>query len=155
MTQASADTIRRPQLVAPAGSLAALRMALQHGADAIYLGLRDATNARNFGGLNFSEEDIRTGVAEAHARGAEVLFAINTFAQMGQVERWNHAVDAAAALGADAVIMTDVGLIAYAAARHPSLRIHLSVLLCEIDSDVSEQASLVKWPAISYPPQHE
>ncbi|RZT39553.1 ubiquinone anaerobic biosynthesis protein UbiU [Cupriavidus agavae] len=119
--------IRRPQLVAPAGSLAALRMALQHGADAVYLGLRDATNARNFGGLNFSEDDIRKGVAEAHARGAEVLFAINTFAQMGQVERWHHAVDAAAGLGADAVIMADAGLIAYAARRHPSLRIHLSV----------------------------
>lgn len=127
MTSTSANPVRRPQLVAPAGSLAALRMALQHGADAVYLGLRDATNARNFGGLNFSEDDIRTGVAEAHARGAEVLFAINTFAQMGQVERWHHAVDAAAALGADAVIMADAGLIAYAARRHPSLRIHLSV----------------------------
>ena len=122
-----AAPVRRPQLVAPAGSLAALRMALQHGADAVYLGLRDATNARNFGGLNFSEDDIRTGVAEAHARGAEVLFAINTFAQMGHVEQWHHAVDAAAALGADAVIMADPGLIAYAAKRHPSLRIHLSV----------------------------
>jgi putative protease len=127
MNPPSAAPVRRPQLVAPAGSLAALRMALQHGADAVYLGLRDATNARNFGGLNFSEDDIRTGVAEAHARGAEVLFAINTFAQMGHVERWHHAVDAAAALGADAVIMADAGLIAYAAKRHPSLRIHLSV----------------------------
>jgi collagenase-like PrtC family protease len=46
---------------------------------------------------------------------------------MGHVEQWHHAVDAAAALGADAVIMADPGLIAYAAKRHPSLRIHLSV----------------------------
>ncbi len=91
------------------------------------LGLRDATNARNFGGLNFSEDDIRTGVAEARARGAEVLFAINTFAQMGQVDRWHRAVDAAAALGADAVIMADPGLMAYAADKHPDLRLHLSV----------------------------
>ncbi|SOZ61754.1 putative protease [Cupriavidus taiwanensis] len=118
---------RRPQLVAPAGSLAALRMALQHGADAVYLGLRDATNARNFGGLNFTEADIRTGVAEAHARGAEVLFAINTFAQMGAVAQWHRAVDAAADLGADAVIMADAGLMGYACARHPDLRLHLSV----------------------------
>jgi len=126
-TEPSRRQPRRPQLVAPAGSLAALRMALQHGADAIYLGLRDATNARNFGGLNFSEDDIRTGVAEARARGAEVLFAINTFAQMGQVDRWHRAVDAAAALGADAVIMADPGLMAYAADKHPDLRLHLSV----------------------------
>ncbi|SPS01031.1 ubiquinone anaerobic biosynthesis protein UbiU [Cupriavidus taiwanensis] len=124
---AAACAPRRPQLVAPAGSLAALRMALQHGADAVYLGLRDATNARNFGGLNFTEADIRTGVAEAHARGAEVLFAINTFAQMGAVAQWHRAVDAAAELGADAVIMADAGLMDYACARHPDLRLHLSV----------------------------
>ncbi|SOY93149.1 putative protease [Cupriavidus taiwanensis] len=124
---AAACAPRRPQLVAPAGSLAALRVALQHGADAVYLGLRDATNARNFGGLNFTEADIRTGVAEAHARGAEVLFAINTFAQMGAVAQWHRAVDAAADLGADAVIMADAGLMGYACARHPDLRLHLSV----------------------------
>ena len=76
-------------------------MALQHGADAVYLGLRDATNARNFGGLNFTEADIRTGVAEAHARGAEVLFAINTFAQMGAVAQWQRAVVGGFALRID------------------------------------------------------
>ncbi len=65
MTTSSSVRTRQPQLVAPAGSLTALRAALEHGADAVYLGLRDATNARNFGGLNFTEADIRTGVAEA------------------------------------------------------------------------------------------
>ncbi len=127
MTTSSSVRARAPQLVAPAGSLAALRAALEHGADAVYLGLRDATNARNFGGLNFTEADIRAGVAEAHARHAEVLFAINTFPQMGEVARWHRAVDAAADLGADAVIMADAGLMAYASQRHPQLRLHLSV----------------------------
>ncbi|MDF3888019.1 MULTISPECIES: ubiquinone anaerobic biosynthesis protein UbiU [Cupriavidus] len=127
MTSNTSGATRRPQLVAPAGSLAALRVALKQGADAVYLGLRDATNARNFGGLNFTEADIQAGVAEAHAQGAEVLFAINTFAQMGAVACWHRAVDAAAELGADAVIMADPGLMAYARERHPQLRLHLSV----------------------------
>ncbi|HET6827857.1 MAG TPA: hypothetical protein VFH35_04210, partial [Ramlibacter sp.] len=45
-----------------------------HGA----LGLRDATNARNFAGLNFDETAIATGVRYAHERGSKVLMAINT-----------------------------------------------------------------------------
>ncbi len=56
-----------------------------------------------------------------------MLFAINTFPQMGEVAKWHRAVDAAADLGADAVIMADAGLMAYASERHPQLRLHLSV----------------------------
>ena len=43
------------ELVCPAGSLPAWKAAVAHGADCVYLGFRDATNARNFAGLNFSE----------------------------------------------------------------------------------------------------
>ena len=70
----------RPDLVCPAGSLRALQMAVDAGADAVYLGLKDATNARNFAGLNFDDAQVRDGVAYAHARGAKVLMALNTFA---------------------------------------------------------------------------
>jgi putative protease len=115
------------ELIAPAGSLAALKAALKSGADAVYLGLKNATNARNFAGLNFSEADIRTGVALAHQQGKKVLFAINTFPQAGRSAEWRAAVDAAARLGADAVILADPGLMAYARDRHPDLRLHLSV----------------------------
>ncbi|WP_028355508.1 ubiquinone anaerobic biosynthesis protein UbiU [Bordetella petrii] len=114
-------------LVAPAGSLAALKAALNAGADAVYLGLKNATNARNFAGLNFTENDIRAGVDQAHAMGRQVLFAINTFPQAGHSQEWRAAVDAAYALQADAVIMADPGLLAYARDRYPELRLHLSV----------------------------
>lgn len=115
------------ELVAPAGSLAALKAALKSGADAVYLGLKNATNARNFAGLNFSEADIRTGVELAHQHNKKVLFAINTFPQPGRSAEWRAAVDAAARLGADAVILADPGLMAYARDRYPELRLHLSV----------------------------
>ena len=48
-----------PELVCPAGSLPALKNAIDGGADCVYLGLRDATNARNFAGLNFDEKAIQ------------------------------------------------------------------------------------------------
>ena len=115
------------ELVAPAGSLAALKSAIEAGADTVYLGLKNATNARNFAGLNFTENDIRAGVELAHARGRQVLFAINTFVQAGRGEEWRAAVDAAHSLGADAVIMADAGLLGYASDRYPDLRLHLSV----------------------------
>jgi collagenase-like PrtC family protease len=114
-------------LVAPAGSLVALKAAIDKGANAVYLGLRNATNARNFGGLNFGENDIRLGVDYAHAKGREVLFAINTYPQARAVQEWRSAIDTAVTMGADAVILADPGLMAYARNRHPDLRLHLSV----------------------------
>ena len=49
-------------LVCPAGSLPALKAALQQGADAIYVGFRDDTNARHFAGLNLDERQLDTGL---------------------------------------------------------------------------------------------
>ena len=47
------------ELVCPAGSLPALKTAIDHGADTVYLGFKDATNARNFTGLNFDPPRLR------------------------------------------------------------------------------------------------
>ncbi|HET7525257.1 MAG TPA: U32 family peptidase, partial [Burkholderiaceae bacterium] len=63
MTAQSVAT--KPALVCPAGSLRALQSAVNAGADAVYLGLRDATNARNFAGLNFDDAQAREGVRYA------------------------------------------------------------------------------------------
>lgn len=115
------------ELVCPAGSLPALRQAVDHGADCVYLGLRDATNARNFAGLNFDEASIAAGIRYAHERGCKVLMAINTYPQAQAPDTWRNAIDKAAALGVDAVILADPGLMRYAAAAHPKLRLHLSV----------------------------
>ena len=51
------------ELVCPAGSLPALKQAVDHGADCVYLGFRDATNARNFVGLNFDEKNLQEGIS--------------------------------------------------------------------------------------------
>jgi putative protease len=115
------------ELVCPAGTPAALRTAVDAGADAVYVGFRDETNARNFPGLNFSRPELEAGILYAHERGAKVLVAINTYPRAGDEGPWHRAVADAAALGADAVILADIGLCAHAAEHHPDLRRHLSV----------------------------
>lgn len=117
----------RPELVCPAGTPAALRSAVDAGADCVYVGFRDETNARNFPGLNFTRRELGEGIAYAHQHGGKVLVAVNTFPRAGRPELWHQAVDACAELGADAVILADIGLIEYAARTHPELRLHLSV----------------------------
>lgn len=52
------------ELVCPAGSPAMLRAAVEAGADSVYCGLRDETNARNFPGLNFSPEELSSGLCQ-------------------------------------------------------------------------------------------
>jgi len=117
----------RPELVCPAGTPASLRAAVDAGADAVYCGFQDATNARNFPGLNFTRVEMEQGIAYAHDRGAKVLLAVNTFPPAGETARWKEAVDDGARFGADAVIVADMGVADYAARRHPKLRLHLSV----------------------------
>ena len=118
---------REIELICPAGTPAALRAAVDAGADCVYVGFDNETNARNFPGLNFNLQALHEGVRYAHANGAKVLVAINTFPKAGQVSLWHKAVDDSAEAGADAVIVADMGLCDYAARTHPSLRLHLSV----------------------------
>ena len=116
-----------PELVCPAGSLPALKAAVDNGADTVYFGYKNDTTARNFAGLNFDQKAMVEGIGYAHSRGKHVLMAVNTFPQPGREADWHRAVDGAADLGVDAVILADIGLLDYASKRHPDLRLHLSV----------------------------
>jgi putative protease len=120
-------TAARLELVCPAGNPAALRAAVDAGADVVYAGFADETNARNFPGLNFSHDEMADGVACAHDRGCGVFVAVNTYARAGNPGPWRRAIDDAAALDAEAVILADIGLLDYAQRSHPRLRRHLSV----------------------------
>ena len=102
----------RPDLVCPAGTPTALRDAVDAGADSVYCGFQNATNARNFPGLNFTPEEFRDGVAYAHAHGAKVLLALNTFPPAGRFQLWRDSVDLGVALCADALIVADIGVAA-------------------------------------------
>jgi len=123
------------ELVCPAGTPAALRAAVAAGAHTVYCGYADDTNARNFPGLNFSRAEMEQAITHAHAQGARVLVAINTFPRAGDPGPWHAAVADAAAAGADAVILADTGLLAHVAQHHPDLRRHLSVQAAAANPD--------------------
>lgn len=127
------------QLVCPAGNLPALRAAIDAGADAVYLGFRDQTNARAFPGLNFSDAEIRQGIAYARARGRSVYVALNTYPDSARLSHWHRAVDTAAELGVDAIIAAEMAVLDYACRNHPALPRHLSV-----------QGSATTAPALRY-----
>lgn len=131
------------ELVCPAGGLPALKAAVDHGADWVYAGLRDDTNARNFPGLNFDDAALGEGIAYAHARGRKVVLAVNTYPQAASWPRWTAAIDRAVALGADAVIIADAGLMRYASRSYPRLELHLSV-----------QGSATSYEAINFFHEH-
>ncbi|MBF7728677.1 ubiquinone anaerobic biosynthesis protein UbiU [Pseudomonas sp. N040] len=115
------------QLVCPAGSLPALKAAVREGADAIYAGFRDDTNARHFAGLNLDEQQLDSGLQLIRQQRRKLYLAVNTYAQPAGWARWQRAVDCAADLGVDALIAADPGVLAYASRRHPGLNLHLSV----------------------------
>ncbi len=118
---------RKPEIVCPAGNLPSLRAAVDAGGDCVYLGFRNASNARNFEGLNFSPEEAEAGIDYAHVRNVRVFVAVNTSPNARDVTPWTTSIDMAAELGADAVILSDISLLAYARDTHPGLRRHLSV----------------------------
>lgn len=115
------------ELVCPAGNLPSLKAAVDNGADAVYMGLKDDTNARHFPGLNFDAARARQGIEYARSRGVRMFMAINTYPQADNWARWQDAVDMAAELGVDALILADIGVMDYAARRWPQLPLHLSV----------------------------
>ena len=115
------------ELVCPAGNLPSLKAAVANGADAIYIGFRNETNARHFPGLNFTEGNALEGIRYAQERGRRVFVALNTYPQPQNWQHWQRAVDIAAELNVNALIIADISIFEYAATKHPHLNLHLSV----------------------------
>ena len=127
MAEPAKTTPNRPELLCPAGTPAALRTAVDAGADAVYCGLARRSNVRNFPGLNFMPDEFGEGAEYAHKNGSKILMTTNTFPPGDDMKDWTETIDIAAEAGADAAIIADVGVAAYAAEKHPNLRLHLSV----------------------------
>jgi Collagenase and related proteases len=115
------------ELICPAGTPAAFREAVDAGADAVYCGFRDETNARNFPGLNFSREELKDAIAYARKKGTQTFVALNTFMRAGDEAIWYRAAEDAVRAGVDALILADFGLMAHVAERFPEQRLHVSV----------------------------
>ena len=115
------------ELLCPAGNLPALKAAVDNGADAVYIGLKNDTNARHFAGLTFTEKKLHEAERYIHSRKRKLHIAINTFAHPNGFQRWKDSVDLAASLGADALILADLAMLEYAANKYPHIERHVSV----------------------------
>ena len=93
------------ELLSPAGSMEALRAAVQNGANAVYLGY-DRFNAR-MGAQNFSADELQEAIVYCHVRGVQVHLTLNTLVSDREMARAAEVIRAAAAFGVDAFIVQD------------------------------------------------
>ena len=129
--------MKAPELLLPAGSLDKMRAAYDFGADAVYAGQpRYSLRARN---NEFRLEQIATGIAEAHARGKKFFVTSNLIAHNDKVRTYLRDLEPVVALGPDALIMADAGLVMLVREKWPEVPIHLSV-----------QANTTNWAAVKF-----
>jgi len=110
---------RKPELLCPAGSVAAFDAAIEGGADAIYLG-GVAFNAR-INAKNFTENEMRSAIERAHSYGVKVYIAANTLIYDRELEEYLKAARSAYLAGADALIVADLGAAAHLRRYLPEL----------------------------------
>ncbi len=116
--------LNKPELLAPAGDLEKLKIAVLYGADAVYIGgeaygLR--AKAKNFG-----LETMAEGIQFAHDHGAKVYITANIFAHNADFEGMAEYFKAVEKIGADALIISDLGVFSVARQAVPNMEIHVS-----------------------------
>ena len=114
-----------PELLLPAGSLEKMRTAYAYGADAVYAGQpRYSLRARN---NTFALDQLKTGIAEAHAQGKKFFVASNIMPHNAKLKTYLADMEPVIAMQPDALIMADPGLIMMVREKWPEIPIHLSV----------------------------
>ncbi len=117
--------MQSPELLAPAGTLRNMRYAFAYGADAVYAGLpRYSLRVRN---NDFQEANLQLGIQEAHALGRQFFITCNLMPHGAKLKTFIADLEPVVAMGPDALIMADPGLIMLVRERWPELTLHLSV----------------------------
>ncbi|MGN2369074.1 U32 family peptidase [Clostridium botulinum] len=129
--------MRKPEILAPAGNLEKLKIAIDFGADAVYLG-GGKLNLRAFSN-NFTNEEMAEGIKYCHDRDKKVYVTLNVFARNQDLKGAGEYIKSLYDLGVDAIIVADPSLIAIAKEAAPDLELHLST-----------QANTVNWVATKF-----
>lgn len=129
--------LQAPELLSPAGSLKAMRHAFAYGADAVYAGQpRYSLRVRN---NEFDLANLAVGIAEAHALGKRFYLVVNIAPHNAKLKTFLADLAPVLALGPDALIMSDPGMIMLVRQHFPAANIHLSV-----------QANAVNWASVAF-----
>ncbi|MEG2857841.1 MAG: peptidase U32 family protein, partial [Clostridia bacterium] len=123
----------KPEILSPAGDFLKLRMAIQYGADAVYLagdvfGMRTASK-------NFDEKELRDAVLYAHARSVRVYVTLNTMPRDDEITALPAFLKALSDIGVDAVIVADIGVFRMVQRFAPKLHIHISTQASVVNSE--------------------
>jgi len=127
------------ELLAPAGSMEALVAAVQNGADAVYLGFGDFNARRN--AKNFTEADFASAVEYCHLRGAKVYLTLNTLLTDRELPPAAALAARASELGADAVLVQDLGVLRAVRQAAPELVVHASTQMTVHNLDGVKQCA--------------
>ena len=127
------------ELLAPAGSMEALRAAIANGCDAVYLGMQKF-GARAYS-ANFSEQELAEAVAYAHIRGVKVYVTVNTIVFQDELEDVYRQLHFLNGLGVDGVIAQDLAVLTYVARNFCDMEAHCST---QMGIDDLEGALLAK-----------
>ena len=126
-----------PELLSPAGSLKALRLAFAYGADAVYAGQpRYSLRVRN---NEFDLATLATGINEAHALGKKLYVVVNIAPHNSKLKSFIADMAPVVALKPDALIVSDPGVVYLLKQHFPAMPLHLSV-----------QANTVNWAAVKF-----
>ncbi len=115
---------KKPELLAPAGSLPVLKVAVEYGADAVYLGGEAFSLRAN--AHNFTLEEMKEGVQYAHERGVKVYVTANIYAHNKDLAEAEQYFKDLKEVGPDALLISDPGIFAIAKRVIPEAEIHIS-----------------------------
>lgn len=116
--------MKKPELLAPGGSLEKLKTAIMYGADAVYIG-GEAFSLR-VAAENFSKEDMKEGIKFAHDRGKKVYLTANIFPHNSDIDEFEKYIEEIRPLGFDAVLISDLGMFDIMRTLAPEIPIHVS-----------------------------
>jgi U32 family peptidase len=130
--------MKKPELLVPAGNLDKLKIGLQYGADAFYLGL--PTFSMRSGGQNFTEEELLEGVKMIRDAGKTLYITINIFPRGLKVEAFKHHIEFLRdEVKPDAIILADPGVLEIVREIYPEVEVHISV-----------QANVLNWRGVKF-----
>ncbi|MCM3166326.1 peptidase U32 family protein [Peribacillus frigoritolerans] len=129
--------VKKPELLAPAGNLEKLKIAVHYGADAVFIGGQEYGLRSNAG--NFTFEEIKEGVEFANKYGAKVYVTTNIFAHNENIDGLDEYLEGLQEAGVHGIIVADPLIIETCKRVAPKVEIHLST-----------QQSLSNWKAVQY-----
>ena len=129
----------RPELLSPAGSPEALRAAVQHGTDAVYLGWGEFNARRS--AKNFSDEEFREALRYCHARGVRVFLTLNTLLTDRELPKALETAALASHWGIDAILVQDWGLFDWMRKSLPDTPIHASTQMSIFTTGGAKEAA--------------